>query len=80
MEDNLWKLFIKNRYSTTEKQINTDQRCIFRSGERFSPLTDHEFQEELNQLNTNLEPETIKTILGESFKASVISHPKNITV
>ncbi|CAF3398807.1 unnamed protein product [Rotaria sp. Silwood1] len=78
-QKDLIKLFIQNQYYTTEKQINTDEQCEFRIGERFPPLTDHELEQELRRFCTKFEQKNIETILGKSFDAPIISHQTNIS-
>ncbi len=78
--NDLLKSLFKNQYHTTEKLINTDEQCEFRTGERFPPLTDDELQQELRQFCTKIEWKDIQTILGNSFDAPITSHQPNITV
>ncbi|CAF4445404.1 unnamed protein product [Rotaria socialis] len=78
-QHDLLKSYIKKYYHTTEKQINTDERCEFRPGERFPPLADHEFEQELRRFCTKLEQKTIETILGKSFDARITPQQTNIT-
>lgn len=68
---------IKN---TTEKLINTDEQCEFRTGERFRPLTDDELEQELRQFCTKIEQKDLKIILGNSFDAPITSHRPDLTV
>jgi hypothetical protein len=79
-DEHLLKSLFKNQYHTTEKLINTDEQCEFRTGERFLPLTDDELQQELRQFCKKLEWKDIQTILGNSFDAPITSHQPNITV
>ncbi|CAF4175904.1 unnamed protein product [Rotaria sp. Silwood2] len=78
-QNDLLKSFIKNQYYTTEKQINTDEQCEFRTGERFRPLTDNELEQELRRFCTKFEQKSIETILGKSFVAPITSHQMNIS-
>ncbi len=78
--NDLLKSLFKNRYHTTEKLINTDEQCEFRTGERFPPLTDDELQQELRRFCKKLEWKDFQTILGNSFDAPITSHQPNITV
>lgn len=78
--DDLFNLFIKNQYNTTEKLINTDERCEFRPGERFPPLTDNELVQELNQLCTKFTWKDIKTVFGKSFNVQTTLRPIDNTV
>ncbi|CAM4805667.1 unnamed protein product [Rotaria magnacalcarata] len=78
-QHDLLKSYIKKYYHTTEKQINTDERCEFRPGERFPPLTDHELEQELRGFCTKLEQETIETILGKSFDIRITPQQTSIT-
>ncbi|CAF3529113.1 unnamed protein product [Adineta steineri] len=63
--------------TTTEKLINTDEQCEFPTGERFPPLTDDELEQELQQFCPKFKWKDIKTILGKSFHAPILSHQVN---
>ena len=78
--DDLFNLYMKNQYSTTEKFVNTDERCEFRPGERFPPLTDDELTQQLNQLCKKFKRKDIKTIFEKSFTIPKTHHPTDNTV
>ncbi|CAF4390408.1 unnamed protein product, partial [Adineta steineri] len=63
--------------TATEKLINTDDQCEFPSGERFPPLTNDELEQELQQFCPKFKWKDIKTILGKSFHAPILSHQVN---
>lgn len=68
------------QWTTTEKLINTDERCTFQTGEHFPPLTDIELEEELHRLCTKFQWNDVRNILGKTFQVSITSHPADHTV
>jgi hypothetical protein len=80
LKNNLLESTITNQFYTTEKSINTDEQCEFRTGERFPPLTETELEQELRQFCTKFEWKDVENVLGESFDAPINLHQADITV
>ena len=71
---------INLQYSTTEKQINTDEQGQCRIGEQFRPLTDSELDQELDQFCTKFDWKHTETVLDKSFDAPIVPYQASMTV
>ena len=54
-------------FITTEKSINTEERCFNSLKKRFLPLNDEELEEELQKLCEEFQWKDVKNALGPSF-------------